>query len=57
MVLFFIEVFWEYGEIFYFGKGENMRGVVYIDDIVFLFVLIIGKYFDGGDGFDYGKEV
>lgn len=57
MVPLFIEASREHGETFYLGKGENMRGVAHIDDVASLFALIIGKYLDGGDGLDYGKEV
>lgn len=43
-------------QAFYFGNGENIRGVVHIDDVVSLFVLVLGKYLQGGEGLDYGKE-
>ena len=44
-------------QAFYLDKGENVRGVTHIDDVVSLFVLILGKYLQGGEGLDYGKEV
>jgi hypothetical protein len=44
-------------EAFYLGKGENMRGVTHIDDVVDLFVILVGQAIRGGGSAQWGKEV
>jgi hypothetical protein len=35
-------------EAFYLGKGENIRAVTHIDDVVDLFVILLGQAIQGG---------
>jgi nucleoside-diphosphate-sugar epimerase len=42
---------------FYLGKGENMRAVTHIDDVVDLFVILVSQAIQGGGLAQWGKEV
>lgn len=53
----YVETIMRLKEAFYLGKGENIRAVTHIDDVVSLFVLILDKYLEGGQELSYGKEV
>jgi nucleoside-diphosphate-sugar epimerase len=44
-------------EAFYLGKGENMRAVTHIDDVVDLFVILVGQALQGGGSAQWGREV
>ena len=44
-------------EAFYLGSGENMRAVTHINDVVDLFLLLLGKGIEGGGDAQWGKEV
>jgi nucleoside-diphosphate-sugar epimerase len=57
MIPMYVKAIIEHKEAFYLGNGENIRAVTHLDDVVDLFVLIIGKYLDGGQELSYGKEV
>jgi nucleoside-diphosphate-sugar epimerase len=52
----YVEALTKYKEAFYLGKGENIRAVTHIDDVVDLFLLLLGKYLEGGKGLDYGRK-
>ncbi|KAH8881962.1 NAD(P)-binding protein [Thozetella sp. PMI_491] len=56
MIPMYVKAVIKHKEAFYLGKGENFRAVTHLDDVVDLFVLVIGKYLDGGDELSYGKE-
>jgi len=42
---------------YYLGKGENIRTVVHISDVVQLFELLIKNAIEGGGKAQWGKEV
>ncbi|KAM0424966.1 hypothetical protein ACHAPT_009767 [Fusarium lateritium] len=52
----YVKAISEVKKAFYLGEGQNIRGVVHISDVVSLFVFILGRYLQGGEGLDYGKE-
>ena len=53
----YVKVAMEKKEAFYLGKGENMRAVTHIDDVVDLFVILVGEAIQGGGSAQWGKEV
>lgn len=44
-------------EAFYLGKGENIRAVTHINDVVDLWVILVGQAIQGGGSAQWGKEV
>jgi nucleoside-diphosphate-sugar epimerase len=44
-------------EAFYLGAGENMRAVTHINDVVDMFLMLLGKAIEGGGNAEWGKEV
>jgi len=56
MVPNYVEALLEHKEAFYLGKGENIRAVTHIDDVVSLFLLVIGECVKGGGQLQFGKE-
>lgn len=44
-------------EAFYLGKGENVRAVTYIQDVVSLFMILVGEAIEGGARAQWGREV
>jgi nucleoside-diphosphate-sugar epimerase len=57
MVPRYVETVMKKGEVFYLGKGENIRAVTHIDDVVDLFVLMVGEAVKGGGKVEWGREV
>jgi nucleoside-diphosphate-sugar epimerase len=53
----FVRVAIEKKEAFYLGRGENIRAVTHIDDVVDLFVILVGQALQGGGAAQWGKEV
>jgi len=53
----FVRVAMEKKQAFYLGKGENMRAVTHINDVVALFVILVGQALQGGGSAQWGKEV
>ena len=53
----YVRVAMENKVAFYLGKGENMRAVTYIDDVVDLFVILVGQALQGGGSAQWGREV
>jgi len=53
----YIKVLLKDKEAFYLGKGENIRAVTHIDDVVSLFLLLLGKAIEGGGNAQWGREV
>ncbi|KAN0092129.1 NAD(P)-binding protein [Hyaloscypha variabilis] len=52
----FVRVAIEKKEAFYLGRGENIRAVTHIDDVVDLFVILVGQALQGGGAAQWGKE-
>ncbi|PSK60704.1 hypothetical protein B9Z65_854 [Elsinoe australis] len=46
----------EKGEAFYLGKGENMRAVTHIDDVVEAFMILLGEAVKGDGSATWGRE-
>jgi nucleoside-diphosphate-sugar epimerase len=53
----YVKIAMEKKEAFYLGKGENIRAVTHIDDVVGLFVILVGEAIQGGGSAQWGKEV
>jgi nucleoside-diphosphate-sugar epimerase len=53
----YIKVLLEKKEAFYLGSGENMRAVTHINDVVDLFLILLGKAIEDGGNAQWGKEV
>ena len=53
----YIKVLLKDKEAFYLGKGENIRAVTHIDDVVSLFLLLLGKAIEGGGNAQWGRAV
>ena len=53
----FVRLAMEKKQAFYLGKGENMRAVTHIDDVVALFVILVGQALQGGGTAQWGKDV
>jgi len=53
----YIKVLLKDKEAFHLGKGENIRAVTHIDDVVSLFLLLLGKAIEGGGNAQWGREV
>jgi len=53
----YINVLLKKKEAFYLGRGENIRAVTHIDDVVSLFILLLGKAIEGGGNAQWGREV
>lgn len=53
----YVKYIMEKKEAFYLGKGENMRGVTHIDDVVDFFVILVDQAIQGGGSAQWGKEV
>jgi len=53
----YIKVLLKKKEAFYLGRGENIRAVTHIDDVVSLFILLLGKAIEGGGNAQWGREV
>jgi nucleoside-diphosphate-sugar epimerase len=52
----YVKIAMEKKEAFYLGKGENIRAVTHINDVVDLFVILIGEAIQGGGSAQWGKE-
>jgi hypothetical protein len=52
-----VKIAMEKKEAFYLGKGENIRAVTHIDDVVGLFVILVGEAIQGKGSAQWGKEV
>lgn len=52
----FVQALLKTKESFYLGKGENMRAVTYIGDVVALFMLLIEQAVQGGGKAQWGRE-
>lgn len=57
MVPEYVKVVLEGKEPFYLGAGENFRAVTHINDVVDLFLLLLGEAIKGGGNAQWGKEV
>lgn len=57
MVPDYVNVLLKGKEAFYLGSGENIRGVTHINDVVGLFILLLGKAIEGGGDAQWGREV
>jgi nucleoside-diphosphate-sugar epimerase len=53
----YVKIAMEKKEAFYLGKGENIRAVTHIDDVVGLFVILVGEAIQGKGSAQWGKEV
>jgi nucleoside-diphosphate-sugar epimerase len=53
----YIKVLLQKKEAFYLGAGENIRAVTHINDVVDLFILLIGEAIKGGGKAQWGREV
>ncbi|KAI9684293.1 MAG: hypothetical protein M1822_005766 [Bathelium mastoideum] len=52
----YVEALMQHKEAFYLGKGENIRAVTHIDDVVALFMLLLEGALQGGGDVHWGKE-
>ena len=53
----YVEALMQHKEAFYLGRGENIRAVTHIDDVVDLFTLLLEGALQGGGNVHWGKEV
>lgn len=53
----YVKVLLNTKEAFYLGKGENMRAVTHIDDVVDLFIILLDNAIQGGGKAQWGREV
>lgn len=53
----YIKVLLKVKEAFYLGGGDNIRTVTHIDDVVDLFIILIGEAIKGGGEAQWGREV
>lgn len=53
----YIKVLLKDKEAFYLGDGENIRAITHIDDVVDLFIILLGKAIEGGGDAQWGREV
>ncbi|KAH8821857.1 hypothetical protein F5884DRAFT_851066 [Xylogone sp. PMI_703] len=56
MVPEYVKVLLEKKEAFYLGAGENYRAVTHINDVVDMFLLLLGEALKGGGKAQWGKE-
>ena len=57
MVPEYVKYAMENKEAFYLGKGQNVRAVTHINDVVDLFVILVDQAIQGGGSAQWGKEV
>ena len=53
----YIKVLLAKKEAFYLGAGENIRAVTHINDVVDLFILLVGEAIKGDGDAQWGREV
>lgn len=53
----YVKVLLKRKEAFYLGAGENIRAVTHINDVVDLFMILIGEAMKGGGKAQWGREV
>lgn len=53
----YIKVLLEKKEAFYLGSGENIRAVTHINDVINLFLILLGKAIEDGGNAQWGKDV
>lgn len=57
MIPLYVERLLKGKEPFYLGRGENLRAVVHIDDVVDLFAMLLQEALDDGGIAQWGREV
>jgi nucleoside-diphosphate-sugar epimerase len=57
LVPLYVDALIKHKEAFYLGDGDNMRGVAHIDDVIEVFLLLVGEALKGGGKAQWGKEV
>lgn len=57
LVPMYVESLLKHKEAFYLGEGENLRAVAHIDDVVEVFLLLVGEALKGGGDAQWGQEV
>lgn len=57
MIPLYVEGLLEGKEPFYLGRGENLRAVVHIDDVVDLFAMLLQEALDGDGIAQWGRQV
>jgi len=57
LVPYYINALLKEKEAFYLGAGENIRAITHINDVVSLFILLLGKAIEGGGNAQWGREV
>jgi nucleoside-diphosphate-sugar epimerase len=53
----YVEALLKFKEVYYLGEGNNIRAVTHINDVVDLFILLLGEAIQGGGKAGWGKEV
>jgi nucleoside-diphosphate-sugar epimerase len=53
----YVEALLKFKEAYFLGEGNNIRAVTHINDVVDLFILLLGEAIQGGGKADWGKEV
>lgn len=57
LVPMYVESLLKHKEAFYLGEGENFRAVAHIDDVIEVFLLLVGEALKGGGNAQWGQEV
>ena len=57
MIPLYVEGLLKGKEPFYLGRGENLRAVVHIDDVVDLFAMLLQEALDDGGIAEWGLKV